>query len=1349
MRSQIARPKSLAFSLLAAAVAVLLSAQPATADVFKWLGTIDSNWQNTGNWDSSNVADFNGPPSGETWGHRLEVNQGVSRAELVYDASLGRTVYASPSGDPNQGRGLIMGNGVTGAMRITGGTFSTWGSASSDLVGHQSSGTGTLTIAGGDYISSNTGLYLGTGGGGSSTLTVSSGSALITTLRMNATTATVNLNGGTLQANVIDVQGGTNTFNFNGGTLVAGASSTTFMQGLDTANVLNGGAIIDTNGSDITIAQPLLDGGGGGGLTKTGAGTLTLSGANTYTGVTIISEGTLKMGNDAALGTADGKTIVQSGATLDIAGHRAGGTGASPPSDEHIEVSGSGVAGLGALYNSGGTQTLAFRNVTLLGDTTFGGTGRWDLRYGAFAVGGHTITKVGGSSTVCIVSATVTDPGDIDVNAGTFRIEGSTDYNAATPVTITVASGARLDYWGTTITHDQNFVLNGGTVSANSTSSPSLSGTITLNTGANTIGAGSEYGSPTLTITGQITGDGGFQLSGHNSYGGTGVLVLSNTSNDYAGTTTINSGTLKLGAAGVIPDGSGKGNVILNAGTAVAGTFDLNGFSETINGLQGSSDDVLGQVINSDEGTTSTLTVGSGDASATFAGVLRDNTGTGGVLALTKTGTGAQVLSGANTYTGSTNVNAGVLRITDGAALGDTAGGTTVASGARLELKGSITVTGESLTISGSGGNNRGALQTESGANTWAGNVMLAANETRVGAVGAGNSLTIAGAIGDGGANRTLAIRNDGGTTILSGENTYGGNTDVVIGLLKIDGGDNRLPIGTVLRMGYTEGNDVSTFDLNGWNQEVAGLLARATTTTTIVTNSSTTPSILTVNNTTAYTYEGLLTGNLALTKTGEGTLALSGANTYTGATNVNAGVLQITSGEALGDTVGETTVAGGAHLELSGGVTVSGETIRITHYGISGAYGALRSLDGYNVWDGPVYFEDSNARVGAVNSGSVLEISGEIRDGVSNNVVTIRNNHGKTIFSGDNSYTGETRIYNGTLELGADDSLPVNNPLLLGIVSLNATFDLKGFDQSIGTLRSDGTGTHVITSTGDSESTLTVTQNSDNVFGGTITNGSNALHLVKAGNSQLTLSGANTYTGQTTVNAGTLLVTGSLANNGSSHVQVASAGTAFGATDPTIVRQVAGGDSFAGLGSQIIGTGTFGTQADVVAGVNASGSSLDVAMAWRQFDSAETAAFPALTNPLSDIVQLTGMGTGETDPFVLQLSYDSSLVQSYHDGMFLAWLSPTDGWTQAVAGNFGFGTSAVTGATGSWDSIVDPGDLASYLGSWGVDSASETVWAVLNHNSQFAVLAVPEPSSLLMAGMGLIGLLLSVRRRR
>ena len=70
------------------------------------------------------------------------------------------------------------------------------------------------------------------------------------------------------------------------------------MQGLTAANVKDGGAIIDSNGFDVTIAQPLVAGGTGG-LTKNGAGTVTLSGANTYTGATTVNAGTLVLGNIA------------------------------------------------------------------------------------------------------------------------------------------------------------------------------------------------------------------------------------------------------------------------------------------------------------------------------------------------------------------------------------------------------------------------------------------------------------------------------------------------------------------------------------------------------------------------------------------------------------------------------------------------------------------------------------------------------------------------------------------------------------------------------------------------------------------------------------------------------------------------------------------------------------------------------------------------------------------------------------------------------------------------------------------------------------------------------------------
>lgn len=101
-----------------------------------------------------------------------------------------------------------------------------------------------------------------------------------------------NLNGGTLTIPSISKAGGgaSGSFNFNGGILVAAGSTATFLQDLTAANILNGGAIINTNGSDVTIAQPLLDAGTGG-LTKQGAGTLTLAGTNTYDGNTSISSG--------------------------------------------------------------------------------------------------------------------------------------------------------------------------------------------------------------------------------------------------------------------------------------------------------------------------------------------------------------------------------------------------------------------------------------------------------------------------------------------------------------------------------------------------------------------------------------------------------------------------------------------------------------------------------------------------------------------------------------------------------------------------------------------------------------------------------------------------------------------------------------------------------------------------------------------------------------------------------------------------------------------------------------------------------------------------------------------------
>jgi autotransporter-associated beta strand protein len=174
------------------------------------------------------------------------------------------------------------------------------------IVGRQG-GVGTLNISGNATINktANNNFFLAysysTGGatgvvnqnGGTITSAAALGFANIA-----ADSGTYNLNGGTLTVPQVFRTAGTGIFNFNGGTLKAytGANAA-FMTGLTSANVLSGGAIIDTNGQTITVAQPLLSGvssGTDGGLTKQGAGTLTISSsANSYNGPTIVKAGTL------------------------------------------------------------------------------------------------------------------------------------------------------------------------------------------------------------------------------------------------------------------------------------------------------------------------------------------------------------------------------------------------------------------------------------------------------------------------------------------------------------------------------------------------------------------------------------------------------------------------------------------------------------------------------------------------------------------------------------------------------------------------------------------------------------------------------------------------------------------------------------------------------------------------------------------------------------------------------------------------------------------------------------------------------------------------------------------------
>jgi autotransporter-associated beta strand protein len=236
------------------------------------------------------------------------------------------------------------------------------------------------------------------------------------------------------------------------------------------------------------------------------------------------------------------------------------------------------------------------------------------------ALGSGKITSLGAQLQAIGGARTLTNA--LDISAGGLRFGGGNDLTLSGA--ITMLSSRDISIYSATNT----LTLSGGV---------NLSGfNLTLSGNAGNVPNG------TMVFSAPIAGSGNFALSTSFSNG---VAILS-ASNTYIGTTTIGSGTLRLGASGVIPDGAGSGTV------TVTGTLDLNSFSETINGLSGAG------IVDTIAGGTPTLTVGSGNATSTFTGIIQNTAGT---LALVKTGTGLLVLQATNTFAGGATIKNGTL----------------------------------------------------------------------------------------------------------------------------------------------------------------------------------------------------------------------------------------------------------------------------------------------------------------------------------------------------------------------------------------------------------------------------------------------------------------------------------------------------------------------------------------------------------------------------------------------------------------------------------------------------------------------------------------------------------------
>jgi len=354
----------------------------------------------------------------------------------------------------------------------------------------------------------------------------------------------------------------------NGGALQIGNGETgNGTANLGTNTVTDNAALVFKRADDFAVANAIT---GSGGITQSGTNTLTLNGANSFTGPATIACGILVAGNSAALGATSGATIINPGGTLDVFGQNLGA--------EPIVAAGGGVGGSGAIVNSGTNQIRALQSLTLAGDTTFGGSARWDLR--APTGGGaallttpagspFNLTKVGANQ-ISLVSVTNIDAalGDIDIQQGIFGIQISTAQVGDPAKTITVHGGAMLNLYNLLLPLNKKIILQDGAAITNENSRGVIAGPITLQ-GAATIAVQAAGTNAALVLNNSITGPGGLTKNG------LAPLYLSAATNSYTGATILNQGTLFLNGRN-----GGGGSLTNFSGTTLAGNGTNAGLVE-------------------------------------------------------------------------------------------------------------------------------------------------------------------------------------------------------------------------------------------------------------------------------------------------------------------------------------------------------------------------------------------------------------------------------------------------------------------------------------------------------------------------------------------------------------------------------------------------------------------------------------------------------------------------------------------------------------------------------------------------------------------------------------------------
>ena len=432
------------------------------------------------------------------------------------------------------------------------------------------------------------------------------------------------------------------------------------------------------------------------------------------------------------------------------------------------------------------------------------------------------------------------------------------------------------------------------------------------------------------------------------------------------------------------------------------------------------------------------------------------------------------------------------------------------------------------------------------------------------------------------------------GTVVFSGTNkTYTGNTSIIRGTLKI-ANDNALPTSTILDVDSSTAAEDSRFDLNNFNQTVAGLQRSGTASGggSEVTNSGGSLRTLTVIQSGNTTYSGNITGNLALTKAGGGALTLSGANSYAGSTTLSGGTLILENAAALPGNLNytasaRTTVGTGANGGQAGVVTFT-SSAGSQYFDLNGNTFTIGGLTGSLTVNNLSAVQNNNSSANGtviIDNATDYLYASYIRNQAGTLALTKEGNGTQTLVGQYVSHTGATTINNGTLAFQDTTAFASTSTVnATGTLALNRTVNgfasrnkVSALITGSGTLNvSNSTGgigggwvTFNSASSGLSNFTGTVNVNSgvlamDNIAGAWSGNpdlsvASGGIFAIRAQNISVdALSGdgdvANTWNGHGT--AGDTLTVG--ANNGSgSFSGVIHGSVATGGTDGTIEQGI------------------------------------------------------------------------------------------------------------------------------------------------------------------------------------------------